>query len=205
MGNRKSEFFAKNEISSNFLQPNDRFHLLLGELPASYDAGERGWWGKMATSWKLAVIGIMAVMVFFIAQTPDRLPSTGTWSVECAIEGETDRRDCEIGVDLKSFNPPYYLGLIYRPTRGSFLALGLPAPSRVIAWVDRGKAHHVVKCTGKACVLTDKAAATLLQEMSRGGTLHLLFQGSQAEVAIAQVPLGSFNHMRQEALSRSGH
>ena len=87
----------------------------------------------MFTTWKLGTVGVVLATGIFSAQAPNRLASEGEWFVECAVDRISGKRDCEVAVEVKSVNPAYHLGFIYRVGSGMFLAVGLPAPSRIVA------------------------------------------------------------------------
>src|SRR5215467_709567 len=106
----------------------------------------------MFTAWKLGTVGVVLATGLFSAQAPDRVAIEGEWFVECIVDRFTNRRDCEVAVEVKSADPVYHLGFIYRVGSGTFLAVGLPAPSHIVARVDGGEAYEIGMCTGQACL-----------------------------------------------------
>jgi hypothetical protein len=158
----------------------------------------------MFTGLKLGTIGFVLATGVFSAQAPNRLASEGEWFVECAADRISGKRDCEVAVELKSADPPYHLGFVYRVGSGMFLAIGLPAPTRIVARVDGGEAHELGMCTGQACLLRGSAAGRLRERMHQGTVLRLEFRGTDRMGGITEVSLSGFNKMHIEALDRLG-
>jgi hypothetical protein len=156
----------------------------------------------MFTTWKLGTVGVVLATGIFSAQAPNRLASEGEWFVECTVDRIADKRDCEVAVEVKSADPAYHMGFIYRVGSGMFLAVGLPAPSRIVARVDSGEAYELAMCTGQACLLRGRTAGQLRERMHRGEVLRLEFRGSDRVGGIAEVSLSGFNKMHIEALDR---
>ncbi len=156
----------------------------------------------MFTTWKLGTVGVVLATGIFSAQAPNRLASEGEWFVECAVDRISNRRDCEVAVEVKSVNPAYHLGFIYRVGSGMFLAVGLPAPSRIVARVDQGEAYELAMCTGQACLLRGRVAGQLRESMHQGEVLRLEFRGPDRVGGVAEVSLSGFNKMHIEALDR---
>jgi hypothetical protein len=156
----------------------------------------------MFTTWKLGTVGVVLATGIFSAQAPNRLASEGEWFVECAVDRISGKRDCEVAVEVKSVNPAYHLGFIYRVGSGMFLAVGLPAPSRIVARVDQGEAYELAMCTGQACLLRGRVASQLRESMHQGEVLRLEFRGSDRVGGVAEVSLSGFNKMHIEALDR---
>jgi hypothetical protein len=156
----------------------------------------------MFTSLKLGAIGVVLATGVFSAQAPNRLASEGEWFVECAADRISGKRDCEVAVELKNADPPYHLGFVYRVGSGMFLAIGLPAPTRIIARVDGGEAHELAMCTGQACLLRGRVASRLRQRMHQGAVLRLEFRGNDRIAGVTEVSLTGFNKMHIEALDR---
>ena len=156
----------------------------------------------MFTTLKLGTIGVVLATGIFSAQAPNRLASEGEWFVECTIDRLSNKRDCEVAVEVKSTDPRYHLGFIYRVGSGMFLAVGLPAPSRIVARVDGGEAYELGMCTGQACLLRGRIASQLREHMHQGEVLRLEFRGSDRVGGVAEVSLTGFNKMHLEALDR---
>jgi invasion protein IalB len=156
----------------------------------------------MFTTWKLGTVGVVLATGIFSAQAPNRLATEGEWFVECSVERLSNKRDCEVAVDVKSTNPAYHLGFIYRVGSGMFLAVGLPAPSRLVVRVDHGEAYELGMCTGQACLLRGRIAGQLRQRMHEGEVLRLEFRGADRVGGVAEVSLIGFNKMHLEALDR---
>jgi hypothetical protein len=153
--------------------------------------------GTILGGWTAAAIGLVLVTAVFSAQSPDRSASPGIWSVECFTDPHTTRPDCEVSVAISQADRGHHLGFIYRIDRNQFLAVGLPAPTRVTASVDRRTHHDLAMCTGQACLLRGRLATSLRREMERGHTLHLEFRGVATEVS-----LSGFRRSLSEALGR---
>lgn len=83
-----------------------------------------------------------------------------------------------------------------------FLAVGLPAPLRIVARVDQGEAYELGMCTGQACLLRGRIAGQLRERMHQGEVLRLEFRGSDRVGGVAEVNLTGFNKMHLEALDR---
>jgi invasion protein IalB len=156
----------------------------------------------MFTTWKLGTVGVVLATGIFSAQAPNRLATEGEWFVECSVERLSNKRDCEVAVEVKSTNPAYHLGFIYRVGSGMFLAVGLPAPSRIVVRVDHGEAYELGMCTGQACLLRGRIAGQLRQRMHKGEVLRLEFRGADRVGGVAEVSLIGFNKMHLEALDR---
>lgn len=156
----------------------------------------------MFTTWKLGTVGVVLATGIFSAQAPNRLASEGEWFVECAVDRISNKRDCEVAVEVKSIDPTYHLGFIYRVGSGMFLAVGLPAPSRIVARVDGGRPYELGMCTGQACLLRGRIAAQLREQMHEGAVLRLEFRGADRVFGVAEVSLTGFNKMHIEALDR---
>lgn len=156
----------------------------------------------MFTTWKLGTVGVVLATGIFSAQAPNRLASEGEWFVECAVDRISNKRDCEVAVEVKSTDPTYHLGFIYRVGSGMFLAVGLPAPSRIVARVDGGRPYELGMCTGQACLLRGRIAAQLREQMHEGAVLRLEFRGADRVFGVAEVSLTGFNKMHIEALDR---
>ncbi len=156
----------------------------------------------MFTAWKLGTVGVVLATGIFSAQAPNRLASEGEWFVECTVDHLANGRDCEVAVEVKSINPAYHLGFIYRVGSGGFLAIGVPAPSRIVARIDGGEAYEFGMCTGQACLLRGRIAGQLRERMHEGEILRLEFRGPDRVGGIAEVSLSGFNKMHIEALDR---
>jgi invasion protein IalB len=156
----------------------------------------------MFTTWKLGTVGVVLATGIFSAQAPNRLATEGEWFVECSVDRLSNKRDCEVAVEVKSTNPAYHLGFIYRVGSGMFLAVGLPAPSRIVVRVDHGEAYELGMCTGQACLLRGRIAGQLRQRMHEGEVLRLEFRGADRVGGVAEVSLIGFNKMHLEALDR---
>ncbi|GEP54283.1 invasion associated locus B family protein [Reyranella soli] len=159
----------------------------------------------MFTTWKLGTIGVVLATGIFSAQAPDRLGTEGEWFVECVVDRLANKRDCEVAVEVKSTDPTFHMGFIYRVGSGMFLAVSLPAPSRVVARVDGGEAYELGMCTGQACLLRGRVASQLRDRMHRGEVLRLEYRGSDRVSGVAEVSLSGFNKMHLEALDRLSH
>jgi hypothetical protein len=83
-----------------------------------------------------------------------------------------------------------------------FMAVGLPAPSRILARVDGGEAYELAICTGQACLLRGRIAGELRERMHQGEVLRLEFRNSDRVGGVAEVSLSGFNKMHIEALDR---
>ena len=159
----------------------------------------------MFAAWKLVVTGIVLAAGIFSAQAPNRLASEGEWFVECAVDRVTNKRDCEVAVEVKSPDPSYHFAFMYRVESRTFLAVGLPAPSRVVARVDQGAPYSVGMCTGQACVLRGRIASELRDHMHKGSVLQLEFHGPAAVGVFTEVSLNGFSSMYLQALDRLSH
>ena len=147
--------------------------------------------------WTAAAIGLVLVAAVLSAQPSDRPVSAGNWSVNCFTDPHAAKPDCEVSVAITRADLGHHLGFIYRVERNVFLAVGLPAPARVTASVDRRPRYDLAMCTGQACLLRGRIATSLRKEMERGFTLHLEFQG-----VVTEVRLSGFNRKMSEALGR---
>ncbi len=156
----------------------------------------------MFTSWKLGTAALLLISGIFSAQAPDRLTMEGEWFVECPFDRVTSHRDCEVAVEVKSFDPPRHLAFIYRVSSGTFMAVGLPTPTRIVARVDNGEAVELAMCTGQACLLRGRFAARLRDRMHKGSILRLEFHGSDRIAGAFEVSLSGFSKMHAEALDR---
>jgi hypothetical protein len=107
-----------------------------------------------------------------------------------------------VAVEVKSTDPAYHLGFIYRVGSGMFLGIGLPAPSRIVARVDGGEPYELAMCTGQACLLRGRIAGQLRERMHHGEVLRLEFRGADRVGGVAEVSLTGFNKMHLEALDR---
>jgi len=159
----------------------------------------------MFTSWKLGTATLLLISSIFSAQAPDRLALEGEWFVECPFDRLTSQRDCEVAVEVKSFDPPRHLAFMYRINGGMFMAVGLPTPSRIIARVDSGEAFELAMCTGQACLLRGRFAARLRERMHQGAILRLEFHASDGMASMVDVDLSGFRRMYAEALARLVH
>src|SRR4029450_8559042 len=115
----------------------------------------------MFATWKLGTVGVVLATGIFSAQAPNRLATEGEWFVECSVDRLSNKRDCEVAVEVKSTNPAYHLGFIYRVGSGMFLAVGLPAPSRIVVRVDHGEAYELGMFTGPARLLRARTPGQL--------------------------------------------
>ena len=156
----------------------------------------------MFTTWKLGTIGVVLATGIFSAQAPVRQATEGEWFVECAFDRLANKRDCEVAVEVKSTDPAFHMGFIYRVGSGMFLAVGLPAPERIVARVDGGEAYEFGMCTGQACLLRGRIASQLRERMHQGEILRLEFRGADRVGGVADVSLSGFNKMHIEALDR---
>jgi hypothetical protein len=156
----------------------------------------------MFTSWKLGTIGVVLVTGVFSAQAPNRLATEGEWFVECAVDRISGKRDCEVAVEVKSTDPVYHFGFIYRVGSGTFLAVGMPPPTRIVARVDGAEAYEIGMCTGQACLLRGRIAGQLRERMHGGAVLRLEYRGAGRVSGVVEVSLGGFNKMHIEALER---
>lgn len=153
--------------------------------------------GAILGGWTTAAIGLVLVTAVLSAQPPDRPTSEGDWSVECFTDPQTAKPDCEISVAITNADLGHHLGFIYRVDRNAFLAVGLPAPARMTASVDRRAHYDLAICTGQACLLRGRIATSLRKEMERGLTLNLEVQG-----VVTAVSLSGFNRKMSEALGQ---
>ena len=138
----------------------------------------------------------------FSAQLPDRVATQDEWFVECPVNTVSGGRDCEVAIELGNGDLSYHLGFIYRVTSGTFLAVGLPRPTRILARVDDGEVYEFGMCTGAACLLRGRIADQLRQRLQRGEILHLEFRSGERTASITEVSLTGFNKMHLEALDR---
>jgi hypothetical protein len=152
--------------------------------------------GTILGGWTAAAIGLVLVAAVLSAQPSDRPVSESNWSVKCFADPHA-KPDCEVSVAITRADLGHHLGFIYRVDRNVFLAVGLPAPARVTASVDRRPPYDLAMCTGQACLLRGRIATSLRKEMERGFTLHLEFQGVVTEVSLSGV-----NRTMSEALGR---
>lgn len=153
--------------------------------------------GTILGGWTAAALGLVLVTAVLSAQPPDGSASQGDWSVRCFTDLHTAKLDCEVSVAITQADLGHHLGFIYRVDRNAFLAVGLPAPARVTASVDRRTRYDLATCTGQACLLRGRIATSLRKEMERGHTLRLEVPG-----AITEVSLSGFNRKMSEALGR---
>ncbi|MFZ5781156.1 MAG: hypothetical protein ACOY4R_13260 [Pseudomonadota bacterium] len=156
----------------------------------------------MFTSWKLGTATLLLISSIFSAQAPDRLAVEGEWFVECPFDRLTGQRDCEVAVEVRSFDPPRHLAFVYRISSGMFMAVGLPTPSRIVARVDSGESFELAMCTGQACLLRGRFAARLRERMRHGSILRLEFHGVDRMAGVVDVDLSGFDNRHAEALAR---
>jgi Invasion associated locus B (IalB) protein len=142
------------------------------------------------------LVGLVLATAVFSAQEPDRGMAEGNWLVECPM------RTCDVVLAVTGVDPEHGQGFIYRPESNVFLAVGLPAPMRATVSVDRRTPYDFAMCTGLACLLRGREAASLLREMQQGQTLRLEFQGTGGNAAGTQVSLSGFRRRHAEALDR---
>ena len=82
---------------------------------------------------------------------------------------------------------------MYRVRSGTFLAVGLPRPTRILARVDDGESYEFRgMCTGAACVLRGHIAGQLRQRLQSGEVLRLEFRSSDRAASVTEVSLAGF-------------